>query len=464
MANLYVQDGAWNGARLLPDCFVDQVKTVAPASQADGRPVYVSAEWAGTRGALPRYATRMPDRHRSDARRNPEAPRGGRQGSDSRLPPTTFRARVAALRNVTPFLRLVWQTSPALTSWTLAVRLLRALLPVVTLYVGKLIIDEVVRVVGTGAGGGVMSLAEWSSGGRLHPLAWLLAAEFGLAVLSDVLGRVTSLIDSLLNERFNITTSVRLMEHAATLDLQDFEDSESQDKLERARRQASGRTSLMSQLFGQVQDLITILSLAAGLAFFNPWLILLLLVALIPSFLGEAHFSARSYQLAYTRTADQRNLDYLRRTGASAETAKEVKIFALHPFLIERYRELATSYYRATRSLAVSRAWWGTLLTTIGTLGYYGAFAYLAWRTVAGEFSIGDLTFGAASFRRLRGLLEGLLDRLFTVGRTGTLSRRPLLVLRHCADDRLASLSPPLPAPDARWDGLRGCGVPLSQC
>ena len=334
------------------------------------------------------------------------APGNGRGGRGPLLPPTTLRARLTALRNVRPFLRLVWQTSPALTTWTLVVRLLRALLPVTSLYVGKLIIDEVVGLVAGGAVG--VSLTDWSSAG-LHHLAWLLAAEFGLAVLGDVLGRVTSLIDSLLGERFNITTSVRLMEHAATLDLQDFEDSESQDKLERARRQASGRMSLMSQLFGQAQDLITIASLSAGLALFTPWLILLLLIALIPSFLGEAHFSAQGYALAYTRTADQRTLDYLRRTGASAETAKEVKIFGLHPFLIDRYRELATNYYRASRALAVRRAWWGTLLTTIGTLGYYGAFAYLAWRTVVGDFSIGDLTFGAASFRRLRGLLEGLL-------------------------------------------------------
>ena len=313
---------------------------------------------------------------------------------------------MVALRNVPPFLGLVWRTSPSLTVWTLVVRLLRALLPVMTLYVGKLIIDEVVLVAGGGAAGG---LAAWRTDGRLHHLAWLLAAEFGLAVASDVLGRVTSLIDGLLAERFSISTSVRLMEHAATLDLQDFEDSESQDKLERARRQASGRMALMSQRFSQAQDAITILSLAAGLALFTPWLILLLLAALVPAFLGEAHFSAQGYALAYTRTADQRTLDYLRRTGASAETAKEVKIFGLHAFLIDRYRQLAGDYYRATRALAVRRAGWGTLLTTIGTLGYYGAFAYLSWRTVAGDFSIGDLTFGAASFRRLRGLLEGLL-------------------------------------------------------
>ena len=138
-------------------------------------------------------------------------------------------------------------------------------------------------------------------------MAWLLAAEFGLAVLGDVLGRVTSLIDSLLGERFNITTSVRLMEHAATLDLEDFEDSEIQDQLDRARRQASGRTGLLSQILGQAQDIVSIIAFAAGLTVYAPWLIVLLAGAVIPAFLGESHFNAQSYELAWRRTPAQRD-------------------------------------------------------------------------------------------------------------------------------------------------------------
>ena len=147
--------------------------------------------------------------------------------------------RVGALRNLPPFLSLVWQTAPGLTLANLVLRLTRALLPVATLYVGKLIIDEVVRLAGLdGPAGGVRA---WWDAGLLDHLAWLLLLELGLAVVSDVLGRVVSLADSLLSERYTNATSIRLMEHAATLDLEDFEDSELQDRLERARRQASGR-------------------------------------------------------------------------------------------------------------------------------------------------------------------------------------------------------------------------------
>ena len=319
----------------------------------------------------------------------------------------SWRERVGALRNVPPFLRLVWQTSWTLTLGTLLLRLVRALVPVVTLWIGKLIIDEVIVL--AQAPGAPQALLDWYRSGLLDRLLWLLLAEFGLAVLSDLLGRLVALLDSLLSEKFSIATSVRLMEHAATLDLEDFEDSELQDRLERARRQASGRMTLTSQLFGQAQDVVTILSFGAGLVVYAPWLIVLLVVALVPAFLGEAHFNAQSYALAYARTPEQRELDYVRHTGASVETAKEVKIFGLHAFLINRYRELAASFYRANRLLAFRRAGWGGVFTALGTVGYYVAYGYMAWRTVAGEFTIGDLTFLAGSFRRLRTLLEGLL-------------------------------------------------------
>jgi ATP-binding cassette subfamily B protein len=344
----------------------------------------------------------MPRQHSKGGRVS--GPAEGAHGAPTR---TTLRERFGALKNLPPFIRLVWQTSPALTLANLGLRLLRALLPVVMLYIGKLIIDEVVALVQAGVVVDDLAAA-WSSG-QLDALGTLLLLEFVLAVVSDISGRVVSLIDSLLSERFNNATSVRLMEHAATLDLEDFEDSELQDKLDRARRQTMGRMTLLGQLLGQAQDMVTVIAFSAGLMIYAPWLILLLVLALVPAFIGEAYFNAQSYSLNYQWTPERRELDYVRQTGASVETAKEVKIFGLNAFLIERYRTLSERFYAANRALAMRRAGWGGLLTTLGTLGYYVAYAYIAWRTVRGEFSIGDLTFLAGSFRRLRTLLEGLL-------------------------------------------------------
>jgi len=318
----------------------------------------------------------------------------------------SFRERMNAMRNLPPFLRQVWQTSPGLTLASLCLRLLRALLPVAMLYVGKLIIDEAVRLAGAGA---MPPLGEALASGHLDTLLELLVLELGIAIASDLLGRVVSYADTLLSELFTNATSVRLMEHAAELDLEDFEDPELQDKLDRARRQTMGRMNLMSQLLGQAQDMVTVISFAAGLVAYAPWLIALLALALVPAFLGESHFNTLGYSLNYSWTPERRQLDYLRQVGASVETAKEVKIFNLHRFLIERYKLLAGRFYQANRRLARKRALWGTVLAALGTLGYYAAYAYIAWRTIRGDFSIGDLTFLSGSFLRLRQLLEGLL-------------------------------------------------------
>ena len=331
----------------------------------------------------------------------------GRPGRGGVAQPTTWRERLGALRNLPPFLAMVWRTSRTLTATTLAVRLVRALLPVATLFVGKLIIDEVVGLNRLPAR--PADLSGWLGSGLLYRLEILLLAEFALAVTSDLLGRLVSLVDGLLSDRVSNDASVRLMEHAATLDLADFEDAGFQDRLDRARMQTSGRMSLMGQLFTQAQNVVTIVSFAAGLVVYAPWLMVLLAVALVPSFLGEAHFNALSYALSYVRTPQRRELDYVRQVAAGADTAKEVKIFGLSAFLIDRYRTISRDTYDASRRLAVRRAAWGIVFAALGTIAYYAAYAYIAWRAVNGSLSIGDLTFLAASFLRLRGLLEGLL-------------------------------------------------------
>jgi ATP-binding cassette, subfamily B, bacterial len=312
------------------------------------------------------------------------------------------------MRNILPFLKLVWHASAWLTVTSLALRLARSVLPIAALWTGKLIIDQVVHL--SALPDHPASALGWWQSGHLGALSFYVALEFMLAILADVLGRVVGLVDTLLADRLTMRSSIRLMEHAATLDLETFEDAVFQDKLERARRQSSGRMTLMGQLFGQLQDLLTVGTLAAGLLVYNPWLILLLIVALVPAFLGEAHFNARSYSLDFGRTPERRELDYVRQTAASVETAKEVKIFGLNRFLTDRYRVLSESFYAANRRIAQSRALWGGVFTAIGTLGYYAAYGWIIFSTLSGVFSLGDLTFLSGSFLRLRGLLQGILN------------------------------------------------------
>src|SRR5947208_8858339 len=314
----------------------------------------------------------------------------------------TLKEKFAALRNLPKFFKLVWETNHWYTILNAVLRLIRSALPVAILYVGKLIIDEVV------------ALSKNPSAD--HNFLWqLVAAEFALAILSDALSRAIALVDSLLGDLFSNHTSVKIMEHAVTLDLDQFEDSAFYDKLERARQQTVGRTILLSQVLTQVQDLITMAFLAAGLMAFNPWLILLLLVAIVPAFLGESYFNDRSYALTRGQTPERRELDYMRYLGASDETAKEVKIFNLSGFLIDRFKALSNKFYEDNKKLSIKRASWGTLFALIGSAGYYSAYVVIIIQTISGAITIGTLTFLAGSFRQLRSLLENILSRFTSV-------------------------------------------------
>src|SRR5438093_5168133 len=283
------------------------------------------------------------------------------QGASPDAPPT-WGERLAALKHVPPLVRLVFQTHRGYTVSILVLRAIRSLIPVAVLWIGKLIIDGVIAGVATVHGGGTPNW--WH-------LAGLVALELGIAVVGEGLARLSSLLESLLGDLFANRLSVRLMRHAATLDIAQFEDAEIYDHLERARRQTVGRIGLFTLLLGTAQDLITLISLASVLLVQLPWLLLLLTVAVLPAFLGEAHFASLGYSLLFKWTPERRLLDYLRYMGGSDEPAEEVEPFGLSDFLVGRDAKLSAEFYEADKRLAVRRNIVSTLLVAVWTLGYF---------------------------------------------------------------------------------------------
>ncbi len=267
-----------------------------------------------------------------------------RQSNNNVPDQLTTRERFQALKNLPAFFKLIWESSPKMFITNMVLRLVRSAFPVTMLYIGKLIIDEVIR------------LAQAGGEDSLNYVFMLVALEFSLAILSDVFNRILTLLDSLIGDLVANESSVRLMQHAGNLDLDQFEDATFYDKLERARQQTVRRTVLMTQVMSQLQSLITIAFLMAGLIAFAPWLIILLIIAIIPAFLGETHFNERSYSLSRQWTPQRRELDYYRYIGASDETAKEVKMFGLSDFLTQNFKTLADKYYLENQKIARGRA------------------------------------------------------------------------------------------------------------
>jgi len=310
--------------------------------------------------------------------------------------------RLAALRNVPPVLRIVWQSGPVVVSLGMLLRLVSSLLPLAALWITKLIIDAIVHAV--------------SSHQPVKPvLWWLVAAEFGIAIFGSILGRTIDYLDALLADKYTRHISIRVMRHAAELDLITYEDPVFYDRLERARVQATDRLGMIQSIGRLVQQVITAASLSVSILLFSPWLLLLLIAGILPAFLGESHFAFLGYARNFRQTPIRRELDYLRVLGGSREAAKELKLFGLKDFLIGRFTRLSDDIYRENVDLARRRLIAGSVLSMIGTAGYYSAYVYVIWRTVTGSLTIGTLTFLSGAIMQASGNIQQIFSSLSSI-------------------------------------------------
>jgi ATP-binding cassette subfamily B protein len=291
-----------------------------------------------------------------------------------------WRERLRALKNVPPVLRVVWESGPSIVTLGIVFRAAVSLIPVSTAWVTKLIIDMINRIVHHQA--------------TLTPQLWWLAAlEFSLAILGGVLGRVVDYYDSVLADRYTRHVSIEVMQHASKLDLRAYEDPVFYDRLERARVQATDRLGMIQSIGRLFQQAVTTVTLSVAILWYSPWLLLILVVCLLPAFLGESHFAFLSYAKNFRQTPARRQLDYLRQLGGSKEAAKELKLFHLSDFFTERFVTIWNKILDENLALSRKRLIAVSLLAVLSTGGYYGAYLWVIFKTVTGVFSIGTLTF-----------------------------------------------------------------------
>jgi len=295
-----------------------------------------------------------------------------------------WRERIRGLNNVPPLFKMVWEAAPAAVASSLFLRLIISLIPVAMLAITRVIIDSIYGL---------------TSQHRALPgfFWWLVALEFGLASLGTILARLTDFCDSVLADKYTRHISTRIMEHASRLDLTRYEDPSFCDKMERARVQGTDRVMMIQMTGRLIQEGITTASLAVGIFLFSPWMLFFLFVCVVPAFLGETHFAFLGYSMNFKQTPARRQMEYLRVLAGSKESAKELKLFQLGPFLVRRYKALSDDLHRQTVDLAKRKLLFGGLLTVLGTLGYYGTYAYVIYETVLGALTLGQLTFLAGA-------------------------------------------------------------------
>ena len=146
-----------------------------------------------------------------------------------------------------------------------------------------------------------------------------------------------------------------------------------------------------------MQQFVTAVTFSVTICFFSPWILLLLIMGVLPAFVGESHFAFLGYSLRFRQTPARRQIDYLRVLGASKESAKELKLFGLSKYLTGRYARLSDEIYTQNVSLSKRRLLASTLFSLLSAGAYYGAYAFVIYRTVSGDLSLRSLVYLAAA-------------------------------------------------------------------
>jgi ATP-binding cassette subfamily B protein len=318
-------------------------------------------------------------------------------------PTPRWRERFAALKNIPPVLRMVWEAAPRVIVASITCRVLAALIPLAALAVTRVIVNDIFNLLNHGS---TLPQHFW----------WLVALEFALAgVASGILVRLINFCDIVLADKYSRHISTKIMEHASRLDLTSYEDPLFYDRMERARVQGTDRIVMIQSTGLLIQQVVTTLSLAGGILFLSPWILAVLVGCVIPAFLGETHFAFMGYSLNFRQTPAKREMDYLRILGGSKETAKELKLFGLASFLVSRYTKLSNELHEQNVGLAKRRMWVGALFTLLSAVGYYGSYAFVIYKTVTGVLDLGTFTFMTGAIALASSNIQAIFSTFSTI-------------------------------------------------
>jgi ATP-binding cassette subfamily B protein len=317
-------------------------------------------------------------------------------------PHSNWREHIKAVRNVPPLFKMVWKAAPGIVASSIFLRLLAALIPLAILAVTKVIIDSIYSLTSHHA-----ALPEmfW----------WLVALEFVLASLAMISARLIDFCDGLLADKFTRYINIRIMDHASSLDLMSFEDPLFYDRLERARVQGTDRIGMIQATGRLVQETITTVSLAASILLFSPWILFVLIVCILPTFLMETRFAFLGYSLHSRQTPARREMEYFRVLNGSKESAKELKLFGLSSFLVDRYTRLSDELYGETITLSRRRLFAGMLFALLGIIGYYGSYAFAIHQTLIGVLTLGTLTLLAGAIAGASSNIQAVLSTFSSI-------------------------------------------------
>ncbi|TMC10952.1 MAG: ABC transporter ATP-binding protein, partial [Chloroflexi bacterium] len=332
----------------------------------------------------------------------------------------TFKQAVTGTTAALPqVLRLVWEASRPTTIGLFATTALAGLVPTASVGLTLMLTNAVKEGIDVHQNHLADRLVLSSLGVPWLPhltfsvlgmIVFLAILQFVIFAVSALLNTLRNISQQLLQNSVSMRIQLMVMEKAASLDLPFYEDAASYDLLRRAQNDSINRPVLMiATAFGLFQTMLTFVTMVAVLVAVSPILALLALVSPIPAFIVDTRYGWRGYNIARWGSRLLRRMTYLVSLVTTDTFAKEVKLFGLGHYFIDRYRLIAKVFYDTQRSQLVRRYMTGFALGNVSTIVASFTYLYIAVQAIAGHLTIGALVAYAQAATQVQNSIQSIL-------------------------------------------------------
>jgi ATP-binding cassette subfamily B protein len=307
--------------------------------------------------------------------------------------------------------RLVWQASPGWTLINSALQIIQGILPLAALYLMKLIVDAV-----------TFSISAPDKSQAFKQIILLIIIAGGVALLNAL----CQLLADIASEAMSLTVTDHVFDilHATSVkvDLEYYENPQYFDTLHRAQQEGPYRpTSIVNDLIRLAQNSVTLLAMTGLLLSLHWGVACVLFLAVLPGVFVRIKYANKMYHFHQERTKTERQALYINWVLTGDIHAKEVRLFGLGDLLIERFSTLHTKLRHEKLAIGKQRSTADFLAQASATIAVFASFAFIAYRTVHGSITLGDMVMYFQAFQRglssMRDLLGGMAslyeDNLF---------------------------------------------------
>ena len=273
---------------------------------------------------------------------------------------------------------LVWQASPVVLFVMIFTSVFNGIMPVLTSLVGKELINSLAK-----AYNGEIT--------AFTVIVSLLVLQFAYLFISDIVGRISSMIMRICGEIVSNHIKLKIIEKSKQIDISSYDSPEFYEKMENANREAGTRPiSVLSSFFSIFSAVISIVSFIAILFAISPWAPLVMIAVSAPSTVVSFVFRRKNVDFMFRRSKERRQMSYYSETIVNKDLAKEIRIYDLADVFKNKYQAVFKKYYKGLKKLIMSEFFFNLLTGIIAIAANCALFVFIANGVFEGKYQVGD--------------------------------------------------------------------------